>query len=450
MYPEHELSHAHKILTDHMYRRGRSPGDRFTPRTDREQMVHDLRWLQKHDERIWQLIGQAYLDAHQEKPRPWTDEDAALVEGALSDLDQTPAGPTARKTFLPMWPMTMAQLRQMATKTNPTPFKKKEKIRPHGSAALYPYVPERPDLTRIALEQAWKRASPEGFPPYPRREGKYSESEQSGIVEWLANVWEPVQEAREIAKEADRRLIRSGIDAWKVRFMMPDSWEVILDHKVKDLFRTRSIYATGQKSKEDYFAADHTPKELLENVLRWAPQFLALVDMIRDFDPSIFRKQSDPDAHMDRIQYPLEKQKIAHIVYGLSDRHEDWTEKFSKHGARRVPPVQLLGDYPLSRLLAAQEKARSDKAAEDAAREQRESAAKEVARAALQKMVDRGLSFSRPNIQRALPDHKLEFYHGVLRLIDPKGVQAAYGNGKDDSITAGLHNLAANLGVKVP
>lgn len=450
MYPEHELSHAHKILTDHMHRRGRPLGTRFAPNADREQMIHDARWLQKHDERIWQLIGQAYLDSHQEKPRPWTDADAALVEDALAPLDPTPVGPSARKTFLPMWPMTMAQLRQMATRTNPTPFKRKEKIGRHGTATLYPYVSERPDLTRIALEQAWKRASPEGFPPYPRREGKYSEAEQSGIVEWLASVWEPVREAREIAKEADRRLIRSGIDAWKVRHMMPGNWETVIDGKMKDLFRTRSIYATGQKSKEDYFAAEHTPKEVLEKVLQWAPQFLDLVDMIRDFDPSILKRQADPDAHMARIQYPLERQKIAHIVYGLSDRHDDWTEKFSKHGDRRVPPVQLLGDYPLSKLLAAQEKARSDKAAEDAAREQRESAAKEVARAALQKMVDRGLGFSRPNIQRALPSHKLDFYHGVLRLLDSKGVQAAYGNGKDDSITAGLHNLAVNLGVKLP
>ena len=265
----------------------------------------------------------------------------------------------------------------------------------------------------------------------------------------MAEVWEPVQEAREIAREADRRLVRSGIEGWKVRNMMPDSWEGILDKKVKDLFRSRNIYNAG-KAKEDFFAAEHTPKEMLANTLEWAPNFLNLVDKMRSFDPDIFKKQADPDAHMSRVEYPLDKDKIAHIVYGLSDRYEDWTEKLSKHGNRRVPPIQLLGDYPLSKLLAAQKRAEDEYAAEKAAREQRESAAKEVARAALQKMVDRGLSFSRPNIQRALPDHKLDLYHGVLRLVDPKGVQAAYGNGKDDSITAGLHNLAVNLGVKVP
>ena len=449
MYPETELTHIWKRLTVAFIDDNR-PRSRFNAPEDwRERSLELHRWLDNHGDRLRQIIGNAYLDARRKEPRPWTPEDAALVEASLADLDTTPAGPSARKTFLPMWPMTMAQLRQMATRTNPTPFKRKEKIGRHGFAGLYPHVSERPDLSRIATEQAWKRAAPEGFPPYPRREGLYSRDEQGGIEVWLRDVWEPAQEAKAIAKAADERLVRSGIDGWKVRAMMPQDWSSVMRQKIQELFRTRKNYA-HPTVEEDHFAAGHTPKEVLAKVLEWAPGFLDFVDKAKAFSPDILRPKADPDAHMQEIVFPLDKAKIAHNAYGLSDRIENWTEKLSRWGNRRVAPTQLLDEYPLSRLLEEQRKAKMAEDAEVAERERRQAAAKKEAADALQKMVDRGLSFSRPNIQRALPNHRLDVSYGTVRLFDAAGTQAGWGDSKSQLITDSLASLAKNLGVKVP
>lgn len=420
-------------------------------------------------------------------------EDAGTFTAAQMDavtrhyrevLDLAPPSKPARLTFRPMWPMTLAQLRAQVAelppeepRTNPAPLILRERAvqKQYPSFGVGRALAARSSVdTRAAgvdpqtqrdyraLEGiAWNLSAPEGFPPYPRRGGVYSDNEASAIGGWLTNHWPVIREAKQIAMAKDRERARAGISPATLDRLIEGrsggDREGAFLHYLDERVLRHGVFPSS---------ADKSPRDFHADILRWARRnLLPTLDAIEDFDLALLERQADPDAHMRGLaDNPITKYAVsnaAEYLYGLDRHAQEWTKALTGRD-RADKPVDLVSAYPardatdyikvfpLSVLLAA--KARADAAYR--AKSEREEAGKQRDRAAaipkLRAMLDAGRAFTRANITAALPGYTLSVYpysHSTsVHLRGPSGdIGIEYGDGR--TLTDALEKLRYRLGL---
>ena len=393
-------------------------------------------------------------------------------------LDLAPLSKPARLTFRPLWPMTLAQLRAQVAdlppeepRTNPAPLI----LRDRAPQKQYPGFgvgralaarssvdtraagvdPQTQRDYRALAGIAWNLSAPEGFPPYPRRGGVYSDNEGSAIDIWLRDEWPVQREVDRLAEQKDAERAEAGIPATALRELIeglhsgPMSFrEYVREYTQKGILPS---------------AADLSPRDYHTAVLRWARRHLfPTLDAMADFDVALLQRQADPDAHMRALaDNPITRYAVtnaAERLYRLARHQQEWTKPLTGRD-RTDKPGDLLAAYPepesgrrvfpLSVLLAAQ--ARNDAAYH--AREARETADADSAKAAalpkLRAMLAAGRAFSRANLQKELPGYVLYTHTGTrtasVHLRAPGGGNIAYGQGR--TITDAMARLQAALGL---
>lgn len=413
-----------------------------------------------------------------------TEQIDAVTRHYREVLDLAPPSKPARLVFRPLWPMTLAQLRaQVAelppeeTRTNPAPLILRERAvqKQYPSFGVSRALAARSGVdTRAAgvdpqtqrdyraLEGiAWNLSAPEGFPPYPRRGGVYSDNEAGAIGGWLTNHWPVIREAKQIAMAKDRERAQAGIS--------PATLDQLIEGRPGgDREGAFLHYLDERVLRHGVFpsSADKSPRDFHADILRWARRnLLPTLDAIEDFDLALLERQADPDAHMRGLaDTPITKYAVsnaAEYLYGLDRHAQEWTKALTGRD-RADKPVDLVSAYPervasrytkafpLSVLLAA--KARADAAYR--AKREREEAGKQRDRAAaipkLRAMLDAGRAFTRANIAAALPGYTLSVYpysHSTsVHLRGPSGdIGIEHGDGR--TLTDALEKLRYRLGL---
>jgi hypothetical protein len=433
--------------------------------------------------RIVERVVYAYSAAQRDT------EDAGTFTAAQLDavtrhyrevLDLAPLSKPARLTFRPLWPMTLAQLRaqvadlpQEEPRTNPAPLI----LRDRAPQKQYPNFavgkalaarssvdtraagvdPQTQRDYRALAGIAWNLSAPEGFPPYPRRGGVYSDNEGSAIDIWLRDEWPVQREVDRLAEQKDAERAEAGIPATALRELIEGlhSGPMSFREYVREYTQKGILPSADDKTPRDYHTA----------ILQWARRHLfPTLDALDDFDVALLQRQADPDAHMRALadnqitRYAVTN--AAERLYGLARHQQEWTKALTGRD-RTDKPGALLAAYPeregtafrrvfpLSVLLAAQ--ARNDAAYH--AREARETADAESAKAAalpkLRAMLAAGRAFSRANLQKELPGYTLYTHTGTrtasVHLRAPGGGNIAYGQGS--TITGAMARLQAALGL---
>ena len=415
-------------------------------------------------------------------PTRVTADVVRAAERAFNDLlDLRPPSKSALAVFRPLWPMSIDQLSAQVdawnaegnkpTRTNPAPLFRKDKLpryeqdRLAFSAHRAVYWAKDPVLDAFRLSElpesdwdtldgmAWGLAMPEGFPPYPRRGGVYSKHEASAVNRWLREEWPVTRVIYALARQRDGEITRAGID--------PSSVQRILQNTLTGWVTSYTYAYPRPKSRYGFPSAEGlSPKELHAEILAWAESYgLPTYRALMEITPGLLQRQADPDEHIQQIESNyLTAGSIAAVaeeVYGLARYSSGgWLEKLTGDQHARRPSDYIARsregagpskrDRPLSVLLDAQAKAD----AAYAARRKAEQAAAErdaaVAREAL-----RGLrTFSRANIQAALPGWTLDVrdtYRPVSVHLRSPEVQVAYGSGPN--LTAALADMREKLGL---
>lgn len=287
-----------------------------------------------------------------------TPIDVEAIGRHLDDvLDTEEPSPRAKKAFRPMLPMTLVELRGLAAKTGPVPFKtnpapllKAEKKTRDRGRRFSPYWHTagqgqemdserglRDRAAEVARGMAWARSAPEGFPPYPRRGDTYSADESVAIRDWIENVWPVVREANQIVTAADRRISQStvagaagrilhGIGSGDSHFLAPlyrdSAWSI---PRVYDFNTFKPNDDPSRRAPPD--ATDLTPKELVERLIAWGIKHLlptlTLIEALSD--PHLYEKWPDVDAHYRTLHRIVDKtfahDALKHLVvflYGLN------------------------------------------------------------------------------------------------------------------------------------
>lgn len=393
-------------------------------------------------------------------------------------LNLAPLSKPARLTFRPLWPMTLAQLRAQVAelppeepRTNPAPLILRDRAlqKQYPSFGVGRALSARSSVnTRAAGVDpqtqrdysalagiAWNLSAPEGFPPYPRRGGVYSDNEGSAIDVWLRDEWPVQREVDRLAEQKDAERAKAGIPATALRELIESlhSGPMSFREYVREYTQKGILPSADDKTPRDYHMA----------VLRWARRHLfPTLDALDDFDVALLQRQADPDAHMRALaDNPITRYAVtnaAERLYGLERHQQEWTKTLTGRD-RTDKPGNLLAAYPeresgrrvfpLSVLLAAQ--AKHDAAYR--ARQQRETADAESAKAAalpkLRAMLAAGRAFSRANLQKELPGYVLYTHTGTrsasVHLRAPGGGNIANGQGR--TITGALAQLQSALGL---
>lgn len=384
------------------------------------------------------------------------------------DLDVVPAA--AKKTvLLPIWPMTLAQLRaavddpERATGIrleNPAPRMKiaqrfGEKSRAYfANRAMYQDgSPVHPDSAqdRAGVDGiAWRLAAPEGFPPYPRRGGVYSRDEAGTIDTWLRDTWPALGEARMLVQGADDAITDAGYDGASL-------------HRVIGYSDLRSWFEENLKGNVHHApfpaAEGKSPKELLRAALVWAKvRLFPYLDAVLSFDVRLLERWPDPDAHMVALHaHPITAhagRDVARNIYQVTPYHVDWMEPIV--GKKGVVPLEHVWTrpedagssyhryFPLSQILALQARydenyKRAEKARGDAADVDRAKAVE-----LLRVYLERGGTISTVGLRRALPGFRVETEqrgreNAGACVRGPSGEVVAYGQGR--TITDALTQL---------
>ena len=357
-------------------------------------------------------------------------------------LDTEEPSPRAKKAFRPMLPMTLVELRGLAAKTGPVPFKtnpapllKAEKKTRDRGRRFSPYWHTagqgqemdseqglRDRAAEVARGMAWARSAPEGFPPYPRRGDTYSADESVAIRDWIEHVWPVVREANQIVTAADRRISQStvagaagpilhGIGSGDSHFLAPlyrdSAWSI---PRVYDFNTFKPNDDPSRRAPPD--ATDLTPKELVERLIAWGITrllpALALVEALSD--PHLYEKWSDVDLHYRTLHRIVDKtfahDALKHLVVFLYqlDRMTVNARDLPLEDYLSALPTPPTGYYTPSQALAQQR-------ANDDAYKQRTAAGAATKKAewaalapALWSHIERGnRTWSLQNIRNALP-----------------------------------------------
>jgi hypothetical protein len=308
-------------------------------------------------------------------PEEWRE----LGEEMDKILDLRPPSKAGKDEIRPIWPMTIAQLRAQVEKElgpikNPAPILLKEHASRSGSLYFGQRIPKR----RTSMEDnlaaegmAWKRSAPEGFPPIPRKGGRYSKHESSAITSWLRSHWPVMREAERIAAERDREMLSGVVDPNAFRRLNSRG------QTSSNFTQWLNAGALDYRSFAGMDAEDKTPKELYQEMLKYAKnELLPDIDAIKSFDMGLFKRWKDPDAHMDALNANAitrgRQALFADELYGLHRWHADWMKPLV--GKQATPAEYLIGtggkEFKLSFLLAEQKKA--EKAKEDKEAERKE------------------------------------------------------------------------------
>lgn len=372
-----------------------------------------------------------------------TEIDVDAIARHLDDvLDTEEPSPRAKKAFRPMLPMTLVELRGLAAKTGPVPFKtnpapllKAAKRTKDAGRRFSPYWhtagqgrgPDsehglRDRAAEVARGMAWARSAPEGFPPYPRRGDTYSADEATAIGDWVTEAWPAVREANQIVAAADRRLSQSTVVAAAARILHGvgggDSYLLAPLYRDSAWSIPRAYDFNTFKPNDDPSryappdATDLTPKELVERLTAWGIKRLlpavALIEALSD--PHLYEKWSNVDEHyrtLHRITnetraYDAPRHLVSHLYQldrtTVNAQHRPLADYLS---ALPVPPP---GYYTPSQALAQQQ-------ANDDAYKQREATGAATKKAewavlapALWSHIEKGnRTWSLQNIRNALP-----------------------------------------------
>lgn len=325
---------------------------------------------------VKELRGESVDNSTPLTPDEWRQIDEELGEV----LDLRPPSKAGKDEIRPTWPMTLAQLRAQVEREfgpikNPAPLILKDKSRPNADLSFgasdlrsFKNIRERSKRDYDAIQgMAWKKAAPEGFPPIPRKGGVYSKHEASAIFAWIRDQWPVIQDAKRIAAEHDREMLDGQADPKMLGHIKygTETFTRWLEGMALDWHMLNKMNAHGD-----------TPKELWASMLTWAKNhLLPATDALQTFDIKLFKKWSDPDAHLAALNGNLITQssapKVAEHMYGLQRWHADWMKPLV--GEQAVPTEYLIGSgrektFKLSFLLAEQKKAEKAKEEKEAAR----------------------------------------------------------------------------------
>lgn len=395
-------------------------------------------------------------------------------------LDLAPLSKPARLTFRPLWPMTLAQLRAQVAelppeepRANPAPLILRDRAiqkqhpgfgvgralgaRSRVDTRAAGVDPQTPADYNALAGIAWNLSAPEGFPPYPRRGGVYSDNEAVAVDSWLAREWPVWREVDHLAARKDAERAEAGIPGARLRELLEGlhTGPMSFQEYVREYAQKHGVFPGS---------AGQSPRDLHTAVLRWARRKLfPTLDALADFDVALLERQADPDAHMRALADNEITKYAVHAaalrLYGLERHNQEWTKALTGYD-RPSKPVDLVAAYPerestayrrtfpLSVLLAAQ--AKNDAAYR--ARQQRETADADRDRAAaipaLRALIARGRAFSRANILKALPGYTLSVYEGTnntsVHLRGPSG-GIGIANGHARLLTDALEQMRAQL-----
>lgn len=327
-------------------------------------------------ETIAELVGP------QESDPPLTPEEWREVDATLDKiLDLRPPSKASKEEIRPIWPMTLAQLRDQVERElgpiqNPAPIIRKENARPGASLAFrssdVPAMRGRPHISHrdhLAAEgMAWNKAAPEGFPPIPRKGGVYSKHEANAISAWIRDQWPVMREVKNLADRRDREMLDGRVDP-KILGLITYS---------QDFGQWLDGRATSFGWMSDMDAEGRTPKELWKAMLAWAKTHLLPAEhALQTFDFDLLKRWGDPDAHIGALSANaitrVSAPRVAERIYGLQRWSADWMKPLV--GDQAVPTEYLIGsgrkkEFKLSFLLAAQKAAEKAKEDKDAARKQ--------------------------------------------------------------------------------
>jgi hypothetical protein len=337
---------------------------RILPETD--DFVRDLRaalpadtlaWVERHETTTRGIAWRALAEAGERTAKSVIDPTAARA-WFMANLDTSFPSRASAAIERPPLPRTLAELRaacedagltirdgaplQPAGRRNPAPIRAQShgygqsaSKRYHGQQALSSLGLDRsagPGMERAATREvdrlAWAFAAPEGFPPVPRRGGKYSPDEAAAIRDWLTEQWGPWRDGIRIALDADQALREAGVMLNATRLLLGDrvgnNGNPMLDLWNRAANHT-SPHAAKDPDDDPYgtaipYAAGKSPTELIDALLRWAALHLfRTIGLIANLaDPTLYNRWADPDAHM---------LALGAVTVGAPDPFYDATER---------------------------------------------------------------------------------------------------------------------------
>ncbi|NBO54532.1 MAG: hypothetical protein EBU84_08040 [Actinobacteria bacterium] len=274
-----------------------------------------LKWVDKHAEAIRSMFYRAFV-AIKKKPPAEVIPEAVLDRMRAAALELLDGAQKPKNYKLPV-PRIYMRLSDFARK-NPAPLGRSKDV--SESFRAIPKIAEIATSAGIPTGQAideayriaWEIASPEGFPPYPRRGGVYNADETHMLTTWVSRNWPVLDELWQKILHKEQELLSAGVSRDKISILAPYE----LQGQRRSLGEIAEKMITPQhysRSDENYMegrfsgVAGLTPQEWARRFNLWAedriPRFLEWLGRIH---PALFVPKTTP-AEIDKHKEELEK-----------------------------------------------------------------------------------------------------------------------------------------------
>lgn len=293
-----------------------------------EELIFWSKFLSKNETTIKIMLYQA-TQAIPHKQEVIPAEVWAEMKRAAWELLDRAEKPKNYKLKLPVIPMRSEDV----IRVNPAPSPKDKKSWMGGVLSRISDIAKKAGISSqaaydAALRVCWEVASPEGFPPYPRRGGVYNDDETGQLMVWVEREWPVLQEWWGWVENKKKELLKAGITESDYKKMNESGYSLSEYAKWKiEPSKTSPI-------KPEYFRegnfptnAGLTPEEWTRRFLVWAIEHQkALKEWLNAITPTLFFPKTTPAA-MDVHASQLDKAGVPVSgifgLYGIRYHHTD-------------------------------------------------------------------------------------------------------------------------------